>query len=686
VIKTIAQSNKALWHLTAVAVVSMAILAACSGGDDGTAEPPTATVPPPPPVAAPTVTIAELKVIAEASLTANVRKEHPHGTSSSNPDAPGTTSPSVTPGNSFTQGVPGDDIEQTALYSIGSITGEACGFDIFNAVNPADVAPGKGLVTAFYSSVCPRRTDEPGDRFLLGDHKRAYYLGRTGSIDNDFARMMQMDTRVGDEIVLHGKPGDYVMVETTGLEKGTAIFYNNSGTYDMIGYIDLQIKVSATDPIYKYVSSPPSMTAVVPNQFDQFGGAGADLITAIEVDANGNIYVTGFSNSNLTGQFPLTRGIGQMFAAKYSASGERVWLTQFGSGEKIADLAWDMAIDAEAVYIAARYVASETLRNGQKDSAYFKLDLSTGAVLKEEIWGGVAVQFAGTVALDNADYVYFAGIGFDTAQPNPDGKQDPYIEKRRRADLSLVKRKLFGGDKDNVPGTGGAANKEPWGGLSFFPKSGGARGQGTLYSSGWVQADAYETNTPIGGGDVWLVAFDDDLNELWSEGWGSTARDWAWDLDVDGQGNVYIVGMTLGAMAGPDSHKGKSDSFITKIDPTKPKGQRIVWTKQFGTEKNDELRKIRIVGDTIFASGHTYGNMAATNAGQSDMWLMRLDLNGNVIKQFQIGTNDEDRAMVTADSNGVYVGGYTFGSMVKTTQGFIDAVVMKFTRDLIPFR
>jgi hypothetical protein len=629
---------------------------------------------------------ANLKTIAEASLTANVRKDHPHGTTNSNPGSPPTTSPAVPPGNAFTQGIPGDDIEQTALFSIGVITGEACGFDIFNAVNPADAQPGKGLVTAFYSSVCPNRTDEPGDRYLLGDHKRAYYLGRTGDIDNDFARMMQMDNRAGSEIVLYGRPGDYAMVETTGLEKGTAIFYNNNGTYDMIGYIDLQVKTSATDPIYKYVSTAPSATSTAPNQMDQFGGAGADLITAIEVDASSNIYVTGFSNSNLAGQFPTTGGTGQMFAAKYGANGERIWLTQFGSKEKIADLVWDMAVDSSAVYIAARYVASESERTGSKDSAYFKLDIATGTILKEEVWGGVGVQFAGTVALDNSEYVYFAGIGHDVAQLNPDQSQDPYIEKRRRSDLSLVKRKMFGGDKDNIPGAGGAANKEPWGGLTFYPKAGGAPGQGNIYSSGWVQATAYETNTPVGGGDVWLVAFDENLTELWSEGWGSTARDWAWDLDVDTQGNIYVVGMTLGAMAGPGSHKGKSDSFITKIDPTKPKGQRIVWTKQFGTDKNDELRKIRIVGDTIFASGHTYGSIAATNAGQSDVWMMKLDLNGNIIRQFQVGTTEEDRSMITADANGVYVGGYTFGSLVKPTQGFMDAFVLKFTRDLNPFR
>jgi hypothetical protein len=676
------------------------LLVACGENDgDGTAPgplpPPVVETPSPSPspigtptpTASPTPTPAssDLKAIAEASLAANVRKAHPHeGNVTNNPGAPSnSTSPSVSPGNAFTQGIPGDDIEQTALYSIGSVTGEAAGFDIFNAVNTADEQPGKGLVVTFYASANKGGADMPGDRFILGDHVRAFYLGRTNDIDYDFARMAQLDSRGGNEIVLHGTPSQYKMVETSGNEKGTAIFFNNNGMYDMIGYIDELIKTDPNDAIYKYTSATPAplLTAVAANQTDQFGGAGADLITAIEVDATGNLYVTGVSRSNLNGIFPGGGGKGQLFAAKYSSSGQRQWLQQFGSAEQLGDLSWDIAVDNSAVYIAARYIAPENVMNGLKDSAYFKLDVNSGSVLQEKLWDGVGVQYAGAVALDNTQYVYFSGIGMDVDQLNPDGTQDPYIEKRNRSDLSLVKRKMFGGDKDNIAGAGGAQNKEPWGGIKFFPKTAGLPGQGTIYSSGWTQG-AYETTQAFGGGDVWLAAFDENLNELWAEGWGSNQRDWAWDLDVDSQGYVYVVGMTLGAMAGSGSHKGLSDGFITKFDPSKPSGQRLVWTKQLGTPRNDELRKIKIIGNKIYISGHTYGDMAKINAGQSDIWVSQLDLNGNVINTLQIGTAEDERAAVTADATSVYIGGYTFGSLVKATKGFIDAFVMRFSHDL----
>jgi hypothetical protein len=632
----------------------------------------------------PTELQSYLKSIAEASLAANIRKDHPHGTDqTSNPGAPATTSPSVNPGNAFTQGIPGDDIEQTALYSIGSITGESGGFDIFNAVNPADAEPGKGLVTAFYSGTSSRSVDAPGDRYLLGDHSRAYYLGRTTEIDNDFARVMQIDSRAGNEIVLHGTASDYAFVQTTGPDAGTAIFYNNAGVYDMIGYIDIQVRLDPYDPIYKYVgpANAPSPMTLLTGLGDQFGGAGADLVTAIEVDSIGNLYVIGVSRSNLGGLFPLQQGNGQMFVAKYSTSGQRMWLTQFGSTEAIGDLCWDIAVDTSAVYVASRYIAPESVPGSHKDAAYFRFDTQTGAALNQALWSGRGVQYPGAVALDNADFVYFSGIGLDTTAPNPDGSQDPYLEKRRRSDLSLVKRKMFGGDAGGVPGAGGAYNKEPWGGLAFVPTVGGSPGQGRIYSSGWTQG-SYEGTPAKGGGDVWLVAFDENLNELWAEGFGSNQRDWAWDLDVDSNGYVYVVGVTLGAMAGTGSSRGQADGFISKFNPQAVQGQRLVWTRQFGTNRGDEFRKIKIVGDTIYVSGHTYSNLGGTHAGQSDAWIGKLSLDGTLLQSLQLGTAEDDRVMLTANTSGVYIGGYTFGSLYGANRGYIDAYVARLTTGL----
>jgi hypothetical protein len=629
----------------------------------------------------PTPTDAQLKTIAEASLAANLRKSHPHTDESGNPNA-GASTPSVSPGNAFTQGIPGDDIEQTALYSVPSITGEEGGFDIFNAVNPGDAKPGLRLTTAFYSGVYGRSRDAPGDRYLLGDAAKAFYLGRTGAIDNDFARIMEMDvSRGGNEIVLHGSPSQYRFIETAGQEPGTAIFFNNGGVFDLIGFIDVHVITNATDPAYKYVTTPPSITPVPSLALDQFGGANADTITGLSVDTSGNIYVLGFSQSDLTAVFPVTTGTGQLFVAKYSAAGGRVWLTRFGSVGQIGDLAWDMAIDDTAAYVAARYIAPASSIGGLKDAAHFKLDLATGTVLNEALWQGRGVQFPGAVALDNSEYVYFSGIGLDVAQPNPDGSQDPYIEKRRRSDLSLVKRKMFGGDAGSVPGAGGAANKEPWGGLTFIPSTSGVAVEGTLFSAGWTMK-SYEGTTEVGGGDVFLVAFDQDLNELWAEGWGSSFRDWAWSMDRDRFGNIYVAGLTLGSMAGTGSNLGFADGFITKFNPNAPAGSRRLWTKQLGTTQSDEIRKIRIIGDAIYATGHTYGNAAGTNAGRSDVWLVRLDLDGNVQQTTQVGSAEDDRGIALAvTANNVYVGGATFGSLVKATQGFIDAIVLKFARN-----
>lgn len=194
---------------------------------------------------------------------------------------------------------------------------------------------------------------------------------------------------------------------------------------------------------------------------------------------------------------------------------------------------------------------------------------------------------------------------------------------------------------------------------------------------------SYEGTTARGGGDAFLVAFDENLNVRWFEGWGSDQRDWPWDLDADAAGNVYVTGLTLGAMAGVGSHRGQADGFITKIDPNAAAGRRVVWTRQIGTEKSDELRKIKVVGNALYVSGHTWGSAPGfSNAGNSDLWVVKLDLDGNVLQQYQVGTQEDDRAVLSANAEGVYVAGYTFGSLIRATKGFIDAFVLKLGVDL----
>jgi hypothetical protein len=616
--------------------------------------------------------------IAAASLEATPPKDNPHR----------RTSATRWPGNEFVQGYPGDDIEFTAVYPLAVVTGELGGFDTFNAVDPGDARPGAGTCVNFYAGmglIAARSGDRPGDRYLLGDHAKPYFLAADhppDGVDRDFARIFDFSP-AGSRIVLHGSPDDYAFAVVEKPEKGTAIFYRDRGRFDLICFVaDATLRDPRND-VFEYVSAKnaPPTTPVLGSGL-QWGGPNADLILKVALGPDDDVFVTGVSRSAVPASEPSAQGVGDLFVARYGPDGALRWRTRFGSKTHKADLVMDLAVDADHVYAAGRYLSFRPF--GLKDAFTVKLNATDGALLQESVWDGPHVQFAGALALDDRDFVYVSGIGYIEGQGVSRGAgpqdgvsehtpQNPYLEKRSRSDLSVVKRVGFGA----------GSNKEPWGGLAFRAKPGGAAGQGVVYSSGWTMGNfAGAGPASQTGGDVWLACFNQDLEMLWVEQWGSSKRDWAWDLAVDSKGFVYVVGQTQGEMAGAGSAKGRGDGFISKFDPNGRQGRRLLWTRQIGTSDSDEIRSLAIVNDTIYVSGHTYGSLKGTNAGESDCWVAQLDLNGAVQRMIQFGTVGDERAFIAASSKSIAVGGFTSGSLCGANAGYFDTFLLRLDGNL----
>ena len=584
--------------------------------------------------------------------------------------------------NDFTQGVPGDDYEFSALYETPLITGERDGYDVLSAVDPTDPLPGTGLVVTAAGSVNRESDDRPGDLFVVGDYNQPYFLGQQPGdvVDDDFMRVYGLE--IGSTVQLHGSPADYVTVPVvTEFETGTAVFHVAGDTPDMVAFVGeltfntpLTDPGSTTSPLYQYVTpadAPSSIPAYGGTGFTQLGGAGATVITDAEVDADGNLLVTGATRESLDG----ASGEGTLFAAKYQADGELLWLTQFGSEAGTLDAAVDSAVGDGGYYVTGRYLGEGVI--GQKDAFVTKLDLETGAVVEEALWGGPGTQFAGGIALDAAGSVYTTGIGRDIDSAIQ-SDQDPFVEKRGIDDLALEFRLTYGGD----PVTGGS-NKEPWGQPVFVQDPDGAAGEGVLYSSGWVIGDFDSPLDETGGDlgrDVWLSAVDSDGNLLWVEQWGSSSLDteWAWSTAADDDGFIYVAGHTYGDMGGEGSYLGGGDGFLSKIDPNAADGERVLWTVHVGTDETDEVRDLEIVGDQIYLSGHTWGSIdgVTENAGLTDAFVVRMSLDGEILASAQYGTEGQERAFLAVGEETLYLAGFTEGSLTSPLGGFVDAYTL----------
>ena len=129
-------------------------------------------------------------------------------------------------------------------------------------------------------------------------------------------------------------------------------------------------------------------------------------------------------------------------------------------------------------------------------------------------------------------------------------------------------------------------------------------------------------------------------------------------------------GATWGSLGGLNA--GDGDAWLARYDGA---GSQV-WIQQLGTSAEDRVRVAAADGlGTVYVSGTTRGSLGGPHAGDWDAWLARYDGAGNQLWILQLGTSDKDYAGAAAPdgSGGIYVGGWTGGSLGGPSAGSYDA-------------
>lgn len=100
-------------------------------------------------------------------------------------------------------------------------------------------------------------------------------------------------------------------------------------------------------------------------------------------------------------------------------------------------------------------------------------------------------------------------------------------------------------------------------------------------------------------------------------------------MACDSSGNVFVTGYTSGSGGTLDagSSAGLDDLFVVKFDSSGD----VAWKKQFGSTGTETAELIVLDGQgNIFVAGYTDGALdGQTNSGNTDMFLLKYDTNGN---------------------------------------------------------
>ena len=120
-----------------------------------------------------------------------------------------------------------------------------------------------------------------------------------------------------------------------------------------------------------------------------------------------------------------------------------------------------------------------------------------------------------------------------------------------------------------------------------------------------------------GDRDVWVIKLDKEGNKIWDKTLGGTSEDWANSIIQTRDRGYMVAGWTKSMGA------GKTDVWIIKLNE---RGD-LVWDKTFGGSENDEAHSIVQTDDGGYA---VTGWTKSKGAGNADVWVIKLDENGNL--------------------------------------------------------
>jgi hypothetical protein len=175
--------------------------------------------------------------------------------------------------------------------------------------------------------------------------------------------------------------------------------------------------------------------------------------------------------------------------------------------------------------------------------------------------------------------------------------------------------------------------------FTMIPISDGGFLLGGYSASG---ANINKTSSNFGQGDFWIVRIDAAGEKLWDRSFGGSGDEWLYSLQETSDGGFILGGSSSSPPSGNKAapHHGGSDFWIVRIESN---GTRL-WDRSYGGSEDDadEHLVVRqtsdggyiIAGDSL---SDISGNKTSPNIGDSDIWVIRLGQEANLLWQRTFG-------------------------------------------------
>lgn len=498
------------------------------------------------------------------------------------------------------------------------------------------------------------------------------------------------------------------------IQRAPVIYQEINGVKQVIpGRYVLQGKDQVGFQLAAYDTDKPLVIDPVLFYSTYLGGNLSDTGIGIAVDASGNAYVTGRTQST---NFPIanslqpTLGGGfDAFVAKLSPTGSAlIYVTYLGG--ILEDQGQHIFVDASGnAYITGRTNSPDfpivnplqSTLGGGFDAFVAKLNPTGSALVYSTYLGGSGDEnvrsegdIVGDIAVDSLGNAYVTGwtqsIDFPTAnplQPTLGGSFDAFVAKLNSTGSALDYSTYLGGTLDDR-GYGIAVDTS-----------------NNAYVTGETESANFPTANPLqpafgGIKDAFVTKLNSTGSALvYSTYLGGSVDDIGFDIAVDIFDNAYVTGKTESPdfpTANPlqPAIGGTKDAFVSKLDPT---GSALDYSTYLGGIGNEEGLGIAVdtsgnayvTGLTTSPDFPTVGPLQPAFGGISDPFVTKLNAAGSAFHySTYLGGNGGGAGRdIAVDTHGnAYVTGVTASTDFPTANplqpsigGFIDAFVAKIS-------
>jgi len=187
-----------------------------------------------------------------------------------------------------------------------------------------------------------------------------------------------------------------------------------------------------------------------------------------------------------------------------------------------------------------------------------------------------------------------------------------------------------------------------------WDKTYGGRGDDLALSliqttDGGYAVAGYTYSKGVGSADFWVIKLDNKGNKVWDKTYGGSDVDVAWSLIQTTDGGYAVAGYTY------SKGVGSADFWVIKLDN---KGNKV-WDKTYGGRGDDLAFSLIQTTDGGYAVA---GGTGSKGAGGVDLWVIKVDIHGNMIWDRTYGGSGVDAAysLIQTTDGGYAVTGATF--------------------------